>query len=222
MGYQGRIWSQAFVLASFVAWVSIDWIDGIYSTRLLALSFILLVAEGVVAWLLGWKFDRVHYYARFDVITGILNRHFAVRMMLQIMKRSEKRGTPFSIFIIDGNQLKRINDTYGHLVGDQAIQAIAATLRRVLPRQGVVARLGGDEFLVILPNLDATMAEDFSDILAKSVESATDGTLYAVSISVGHAVYPDDAINFHQLMQVADHRMYAEKEDLRTSSEALR
>lgn len=211
MGYQGRMWSQVFIVASFAAWLGIDWMNGLHTRYTLILSFALLVVEATIAWLLGWQYDRVHYYARFDLITGILNRHFAVRMVYKILQRSEKRGKPCSIFVIDGNELKRINDTHGHMVGDRAIQSIAATLRNVLPRHGLVARLGGDEFLGILPGMDGAMAVAFSDMLAKSVANSTEGTLHAISVSVGYAVFPDDGTDFHQLMKVADHRMYAEK-----------
>jgi diguanylate cyclase (GGDEF)-like protein len=110
-----------------------------------------------------------------------------------------------------------INDLHGHRVGDQALIALAAELRKMAGPDCVAARIGGDEFGVVLPaNCDALSARrkraQFGSGIACSIGAA--GNSIAISASVGIALYPDDGMTASALLTSADRSMYAQKRGL--------
>jgi diguanylate cyclase (GGDEF)-like protein len=121
------------------------------------------------------------------------------------------------VIIVDMNRLKVINDVHGHRVGDEALIALAAEVRKVAGPDCVAARIGGDEFGVVLPaNYDTLSAwrkrAHFTSGIACSINVA--GNLIAVSASVGLAFYPDNGTTARELLSAADKSMYAHKRGL--------
>jgi diguanylate cyclase (GGDEF)-like protein len=95
--------------------------------------------------------DLLRNLAMIDPLTGLYNRRFAEQRLASEVARSERKGHPLTVLTLDLNNFKEINDTYGHLVGDQVLQEFAVRLNKVIRGSDLAVRLGGDEFLVLLP-----------------------------------------------------------------------
>jgi diguanylate cyclase (GGDEF)-like protein len=124
-----------------------------------------------------------------DPLTGLKNqRHFHERYNDEFA-RGLREGTPLSVILVDVDHMKRINDTHGHMVGDECLVAIAHGLCEVVARAtDVVARFGGDEFLIMLPNTDSEGANKLAEAVRRVVEGLSieaDGELVSLSVSVG-------------------------------------
>jgi len=118
--------------------------------------------------------------------------------------------------MVDLDDFKQLNDARGHLVGDQALAAVAARLRTSVRASDTVARYGGDEFVVLASELDRTedarmIAEKIADMV--NVPLALEGGLARVSCSIGISVFPDDASGSDALIDRADQAMYSVKSE---------
>jgi diguanylate cyclase (GGDEF)-like protein len=118
----------------------------------------------------------------------------------------------FTIFVVDLNELKRINDTLGHLTGNEVIAAVARALRGCLREYDFAARLGGDEFVILLPGLGPEDAAEKRLDLRAAVEALRgEFPRVEISVSMGSASYPADGRQVDQLVSLADKRMYWHK-----------
>lgn len=117
--------------------------------------------------------------------------------------------------MLDVDNLKILNDTYGHLLGDEVIKTIARTIKSSCRRIDMVGRYGGDEFVVILPETDRKGAVKVSEKILSRIKSksltAPDGTKIPLSVSIGIASYPLDAEDVEKLLSLADAAMYRAK-----------
>ena len=150
-----------------------------------------------------------------DGLTGTLN-HRAFHERLQLEVRRADAGCPVSLLVVDVDSFKTVNDSHGHPVGDDALVHIAEILRRhVRTADAVVSRLGGDELAVLLPGCSAQVAAARAQELVDAVRAAplplADGTLLALSISVGVAHAPSHATELRALYAAADAALYAAK-----------
>jgi diguanylate cyclase (GGDEF)-like protein len=153
--------------------------------------------------------------ARYDVLTGLLNRTTFEAEIASWMTRSTV-GVPamFAVLFVDLDRFKFVNDTFGHDVGDTLLRRIAQTLRDNVREGDVVARVGGDEFVIALRGLRdretaAVIAEKIVKLLASPYE--IDGRSIVVSASIGIALYPRDGEDVMSLTKSADYAMYAVK-----------
>jgi diguanylate cyclase (GGDEF)-like protein len=102
--------------------------------------------------------EQVQQMATHDVLTGLYNRRFMQDRLEDAVKRFERYGERFTIVLIDLDHFKRVNDQYGHKVGDQALMAFANASGIVLRETDIIARWGGEEFIFLLPNTNADKA----------------------------------------------------------------
>ena len=160
-------------------------------------------------------------YAIIDALTGLYNRRWLDDTLPQEMGKYSQKG--FSLLMIDVNKFKAYNDTYGHLAGDHVLYTIAKTLLRNVRSDEMVARYAGDEFAVLLPNTDATGAQNAANRLRQAVAAARLGTsdwqdLPDVSISVGWASM-NSGDQPTTLIERADSSLYQEKQDRHKSTQ---
>lgn len=152
--------------------------------------------------------------AEHDTLTGLLNRSSFFEMMEQTPSTTEKANVMHALLIIDLDDFKRINDTWGHQAGDHALRVCANTLRDSFRISDLVGRLGGDEFVVLMrfiSNREAVRAK--ADALLETIQKAPLGYEdVALSISIGVAVYPADGEDSDTLYARADKALYQAKQ----------
>jgi diguanylate cyclase (GGDEF)-like protein/PAS domain S-box-containing protein len=150
-----------------------------------------------------------------DGLTGLLNHKEFHRRLRDELERSRHYGHPFSLLMLDLDHFKDINDTYGHLAGDEALCSVALLIQEEARVVDVVARYGGEEFAVILPETSAMGALDLAErirrIVAGQKITCASGLAVSVTISIGVAVFPDDASSEEKLIAQADAALYTAK-----------
>ncbi|WP_188064905.1 putative bifunctional diguanylate cyclase/phosphodiesterase [Sphingobium sp. KCTC 72723] len=162
--------------------------------------------------LLAEKFERL---ARFDSLTGLENR-MAMQMRLRdIFEQSEKRADAVAILWMDVDRFKEINDSLGHMVGDQLLRSVAERLNEVVQGRGRIARFGGDEFVVICPDTCRVTAAAIAQEIITYFGHGFDlgDNLLSVTASIGYAVAPQDGRDMDELMQHADLALYEAKRE---------
>jgi diguanylate cyclase (GGDEF)-like protein len=178
--------------------------------------------------------QRIRFLAYHDSLTGLANRQMFREMLEHALSRSRRIGARCALLYLDLDRLKRINDSFGHTVGDQILREVARRLVGSLRsadfvgREGattpdeVVARLGGDEFTVLLTDLShgedaARVARRICDEVGRPLQ--VDHVELSVTASVGIAIFPDNGADPDLLLQHADMAMYAAKQRGRNTYE---
>src|SRR5205809_7727080 len=153
--------------------------------------------------------EKVQLLAVTDPLTGLGNYRRLTEALDAEVKRTGRTERPFAILPLDLDQLKNINDRYGHLIGSQALCRLADVLRVDCRAIDTAARYGGDEFAVILPETTAVAAK----LVASRIRSrlAMDSLEPRLSASIGVAVYPQDGETIEALLRTADRELYGLK-----------
>jgi diguanylate cyclase (GGDEF)-like protein len=158
--------------------------------------------------------DEALRASRFDTLTGLYNRGFFFTTMEQEIRRSDRMGRGFSMLMLDLDDLKPVNDAYGHQWGDRLLRAIADVIRRTIRFTDAAARYGGDEFVVLLPETDPPGAYVVAEKLRRDIAAlslhAADRNVHS-SVSIGIVTYPADGTSVEQLVAAADLAMYESK-----------
>ena len=158
--------------------------------------------------------DEALRASRFDALTGLYNRGFFFTVMEQEIRRSERMDRGFAVLMLDLDDLKPVNDSFGHQWGDRLLRAVAETVRRTIRFTDAAARYGGDEFVVLLPETDASGGYIVGEKLRRDIAALT---LHAAdrivrsSVSMGLVTYPEDGTTIEQLVAAADVAMYESK-----------
>jgi len=157
--------------------------------------------------------NRLSVIATTDSLTGLSNRAEVESAIENQIKESEKTGKRFSIIFIDLNGFKIINDTAGHLVGDEILKVCGLRLQNIFRKGTRIARVGGDEFLALLSDVDGDGAAIAVDRIFQSFSHAIKikESSWQVGCSVGVAVYPKDGVTVSDLVRNADFAMYKAK-----------
>jgi diguanylate cyclase (GGDEF)-like protein/PAS domain S-box-containing protein len=153
--------------------------------------------------------ENVQLLAVTDPLTGLGNYRRLVEALDAEVKRTGRTGRPFAVLLLDLDQLKKINDRYGHLVGSQALCRLADVLRVFCRSIDTATRYGGDEFAVILPETMAAAARLVASRICGRL--AADSLQPTLSASIGVAVYPEDGETMEALLRTADRELYAMK-----------
>lgn len=154
--------------------------------------------------------------AMIDPLTGILNRRGFEKAASRILDESAFSGKETCLLMLDIDHFKKINDTYGHLVGDKVIRAVAEMLKSNIKGQDSVARLGGEEFVVLLPETPAAGAFAVAEHIRKSIGNGkirridSQESIGAVTVSIGVASLAENG-DINQLLNQADKALYASK-----------
>lgn len=160
--------------------------------------------------------QRLAVFASTDQLTGVLNRaaftSLAEKRLGGERESDEPRG---ALMILDADNFKSINDTYGHDQGDEALRLLSGAIRAVLRKSDLLGRIGGEEFAVFLPGADRFTAEAVGERIRHAV-SATSfkprETAHRLTVSIGGAVF-DRRLPLSDLLRVADQQLYVAKEN---------
>jgi diguanylate cyclase (GGDEF)-like protein len=168
----------------------------------------------LLAWLvsrLARALAREHNAARSDPLTGLPNRAALYDALQHESERQRRYGHPLALGYIDCDNFKVVNDSQGHLAGDQLLQAVAQTLRSSMRRTDFSARLGGDEFAILLPETTLDQAHSAVELLrAKLAQRMQEGG-WPVDFSIGVAAFTSAPASPSAALQAADGLMYRAK-----------
>ncbi|MBN9504112.1 MAG: hypothetical protein BGO01_16700 [Armatimonadetes bacterium 55-13] len=151
-----------------------------------------------------------------DSVTNLLN-HRAVHQRLERMfKAAKQEEQSLAIMMVDLNNFKLFNDTYGHVIGDQVLKTVAKVLTEEVGDGALAARYGGDEFIIIIPGASAEKAHVMATGIRTRLQSegfcrSTDERTIPISLSFGIACFPDDGESRHELLTIADSNLYSAK-----------
>ena len=159
--------------------------------------------------------ERLKFLATHDALTGLPNRAEFKRYCYEAIERARRSKRRVAVLYIDLDNFKPVNDTYGHLAGDELLKAVGARMKLVMRETDTVARIGGDEFSVLLADLEDIssgyiVACKLLDMLSEPVETRY-GT-HSVGASIGVSTYPDDGDDPQTLLRLADAAMYRVKQ----------
>jgi diguanylate cyclase (GGDEF)-like protein len=156
-------------------------------------------------------YDRTEKLARFDQLTGCLNRAGFYDALGREIERNKRYGKPFSLVYFDCDNFKSVNDTLGHHAGDALLAEIASVMHVNLRRVDSMGRLGGDEFAVLLPESCTDAASSTVEHLKAQMDEAMRMNHWPVSFSMGIAVYQNPPADASRAMELADGLMYEVK-----------
>lgn len=153
--------------------------------------------------------------ADYDAKTGLHNYRYLDKALNEEVRKATQSGRSLSLIFGDMDYLRDINNTYGHLAGDRALQAVAAVFRNNSRQGDVAARFGGEEFVLLLPSTERgqawEVAERIRSLIAEQRLETDDGGIFTITISMGVATFPDHATTVQGLIKAADEAVYAAK-----------
>jgi diguanylate cyclase (GGDEF)-like protein/PAS domain S-box-containing protein len=157
--------------------------------------------------------EQYRYQATHDALTTLANYREFLDALEREVPRAERTNHSFALMLLDVDDLKRINDRWGHLSGNRALKRLADVLKEHCRATDVAARYGGDEFAVLLIDADPGMAQQ----ITRRVQNALDKDREEprVRVSVGISVYPDNGRSARELLQAADEQLYRHKKERR-------
>lgn len=158
---------------------------------------------------------RIRYLAHHDPLTGLPNRALLADRLSVAIAHARRDGSKVGVLMLDLDHFKTINDSLGHHVGDELLEAVASRLRACLRESDTAARLGGDEFVIALSDISCTSD---AELVAKKVIAAIaapfpiEGRSLHIGTSIGISIFPGDGEDAGALLQAADTAMYSAKE----------
>ena len=162
-------------------------------------------------------YQRVQRIAWTDSLTGVYNRHFFNEMLPREMERASRYGNQLSVLLLDIDNFKKYNDTYGHLKGDTVLKTIARLFTTQLRISDTIARFGGDEFVIILPETSRRRAVSIADRIRNAVDEQSFGNV-KLSVSIGVSSF-HPGLTPEQFLDGADQDMYRRKNQARNASQ---
>jgi diguanylate cyclase (GGDEF)-like protein len=210
------------------------WDDVVLETATLCLGGLAAVALSINPWLVLFVLppllvlhravlvQHLKQAASTDVKTGLLNAAAWHSQAERALRRSKESQGPRGVLVLDLDHFKKVNDTYGHLAGDQVLQAVADALRGEVRDRDLVGRFGGEEFVVLLASLPGRGDTELQAVAERMrrrvaglrVEIPTpDGplTVAGLTVSIGGAVHPGGIQDLRSLLQIADTALYSAK-----------
>ncbi|ESN13468.1 diguanylate cyclase/phosphodiesterase [Enterobacter sp. MGH 24] len=158
---------------------------------------------------------QLELQARFDALTGLANRHQMDLRMQDCLRSALLSKKPFAVIFLNVDHFKRVNDTWGHSVGDELLITVAQRITARLTREMTLARLGGDAFILLVPECDDDKLNALLTSLLEDVRRplSISGHTLSTTISAGVSLYPQDGETLHELKLKADAALHRVKED---------
>lgn len=159
--------------------------------------------------------EQIKHLAYHDALTNLPNRLLFKDRLTVALSHAQREGARLAVLFLDLDRFKVINDSLGHNIGDQLLQAVAARVQACVRESDTVARLGGDEFTVLLPRLHRS--DDAAPVAAKIIEAVRypfhiEGREFFITTSIGISLFPEDGTDAESLIKNADTAMYQAKE----------
>ena len=152
--------------------------------------------------------------SRFDPLTGLYNRGYFFSVTDREIRRAARNGSQFAMLMLDLDDLKPVNDTFGHQRGDELLRAVTDAIQRNVRSTDVAARYGGDEFVILLSDTEPEGAQVVAEKLRNDISSLAVGSLdrpARTSASIGVVTYPQDGTSIETLIADVDKAMYEAK-----------
>ena len=212
LGYIGVFWGRHQVLLDLI----------VPSIFLLGACFVWLT--GVLSLQTAMDVMRVSRLERetlTDPLTGIFNRRYLDRRLHEEAAVARRYGRPLSVMLLDIDHFKRINDGYGHQIGDHVLSALVEAVAGVLRESDIFARYGGEEFMVIAPHTPQLRATDLAERLRKCIEAHEfkltnergEDLDIRLTVSIGVASFSDEIADMDKLVHAADENLYRAKHE---------
>ncbi|HET8710400.1 MAG TPA: bifunctional diguanylate cyclase/phosphodiesterase, partial [Spongiibacteraceae bacterium] len=164
---------------------------------------------------LSHTFAELEYHSSHDALTGLYNRRAFTEILNDEIARSERHSHSLSLLMIDLDDFKDINDTFGHLCGDLVLKTVAEILRSTIRQGDFATRIGGDEFTILLTETHTEGAHRVAEKLRNKIRShvfeSSDGKKFQITTSIGIVTYPDNALTAIDLMAGVDIGLYQAK-----------
>ncbi|MCU7836233.1 MAG: diguanylate cyclase [gamma proteobacterium symbiont of Taylorina sp.] len=165
---------------------------------------------------------QIQQIAALDGLTGIFNRRFGMKRLNEEFSRAKRADSPLTVMMLDLDHFKKINDFYGHLVGDKVIISVVNETKKILRESDIIIRFGGEEFLVVLPGISVENAVITGDRICQKIEDheiRNKLDIIKMTLSIGISCYPDEHIDStDRLIQYADNALYFSKDSGRNRS----
>ena len=169
-------------------------------------------------------FEQVHTSAIRDSLTGLFNRRHLLFLAEQEINRSRRYQHPMSVIMIDVDHFKKVNDSYGHLIGDQVLRNLSRLISQSMREVDFIGRYGGEEFVIILPEtaLDQAMlaAQRLCNHIANTKLDTEKGEIY-ITVSLGVATYDEEKPGLDNFLEYADQALYEAKQNGRNQARAF-
>jgi diguanylate cyclase (GGDEF)-like protein/PAS domain S-box-containing protein len=212
--WTGEVWNRRKDGSVFPEWLSIS---AILNENGIAKEYVAVFSD-----ITKHKADeeQILYQANYDALTGLPNRSLLSDRLSQGIASAHRESWKLAVLFVDLDHFKVVNDSFGHVMGDELLQLVAARIKACLRESDTVARFGGDEFIILLQDINemnavAHIATVINDSLAR-VFSLYGREIY-IGASIGITIYPDDAMNADSLLRNADMAMYQAKEHGRST-----
>lgn len=169
--------------------------------------------------------ERAQYLASHDTLTGLSNRTYLKERLTQVLQTAADSSQQATLYLVDLDDFKMVNDSLGHAAGDALLQLLARKLKELAGQDDIVARLGGDEFLICHLQDPADDSPDWFGqalLAAFKTPQIIDGKPRQVGLSIGYAHYPQDGGDIDQLMRHADLALYQAKTEAKNKSVRFR
>jgi diguanylate cyclase (GGDEF)-like protein len=157
---------------------------------------------------------QAHEVSQMDALTFLPNRRMILRELQDEVLRAERYHTQFTISLVDVDHFKKVNDSYGHLTGDEVLRQVGTKLKEQIRHPDLAGRYGGEEFLILLPNSDSKAAAEQAARLCRQVrDMVVQANKYSlqVTISIGIAGYEFGVDTWESLLNRADISLYEAK-----------
>lgn len=206
--WQGEIWSRRKNGDEYLSWLSISTVYGDQGEVIRRVVMFSDITEKKRAE------EIIRHQANIDPLTGLPNRRMFLDRLQQAIDKSQREHQKLALMFLDLDHFKDINDTLGHDMGDRLLKETTQRFNSCIRKTDTLARPGGDEFTLIMGELhDLNSIERVAQAILQAMKTPflLKGERCYVSVSIGIALYPDDADNLEDLLKKADRAMYAAK-----------